>query len=859
MSRSVTFNGITRFRPGGITKINAEALNVVGISSAGAVGLIGESSSGASGAVAGLVSLRDASQATALYGDGPLVDAIRLAFQSSGDPNIPGGASEVVIYKTNASTQSSIQVPNPASTLVSDTAAAGSTTTAVNLTTGGLTIDDLIGRWVDFALTGLPALATVTATAGTTTTATAVGLTAGQYVGNIVQFGAATTTPALQNQFATIIANNGLTITFAEVLPAPVAVGDVFDIIPTYRRRITNNTATSLTVDALPAAPTAGDAVFVRPSLLTLTSKDYGAGTESISVDLLYTPITGTYQVSVNNAGAEQASEPLGGQNFLQLFYRGGANAVATDTVATPASVTATSVDLTTGGLVANAHDGASVLITNADTGESEQVRISTNAAAALTFEAPGLSNAFVAELQSATTILVDISTVTEATATIAGASGAATSFTTAITGVTGDNLSIPITSTMTVKQLVDQINQRSTYLAVVPNGINGDISLASQFDFGTSTRINIQKEVARNGGTGFKQDTQQIINWFVDSSADVTAVRASSASLDGSVLPRSDAAIDALFASPFGLLGGARGVSTNSSFQAGLDLMLTRQIDNVVPLVDQDLVNEGFGSTAMWASVSQQLVDHVARARGAVGLERGAFMGFRGTRDEFMAAANSLNDADIQLVSQYPTVLDATGTLTMKGPRELAVMGASMRSGVQEVGEPLTHKYLRTSSISQDSSWDPRDNTDATLLIQAGCLFAENVPGRGIRWVRDLTTWVRDDNLAYAEGSVRSIVRVIAYQLRTTLEDRFTGKKAAPATVAAVKDAAAAYLESARSGGLIVDSTDPATGSTIRAYYGLRVTSSGDILNIVVSIFPVPGINFQLTEIFLQLPTQSA
>jgi len=217
------------------------------------------------------------------------------------------------------------------------------------------------------------------------------------------------------------------------------------------------------------------------------------------------------------------------------------------------------------------------------------------------------------------------------------------------------------------------------------------------------------------------------------------------------------------------------------------------------------------------------------------------------------------LNDQDVALVAQNPTVLNSLGSLEEFGPRMLAVMAASMRSGVTEVAEPLTHKLIRISGLTQDASWDPNDLTDANEMIINGLLFAEVVDGVGTRWVRDLTTWVADDNLAYSEGSVRDAVRYVAYGLRTTLVERFTGKKAAPSTIANVKDAANTFLETARQDDIIVDSTDPVTGSTVKAYHNLKVTSSGDTVRINVGIFPVPGINFQLSDIFLQLPTQSS
>ena len=63
MARSVTFNGITQFRPGGLTKVNANALAPVGLASNGIVALIGE----ADGGQPGLTRIDDPSVAKETY------------------------------------------------------------------------------------------------------------------------------------------------------------------------------------------------------------------------------------------------------------------------------------------------------------------------------------------------------------------------------------------------------------------------------------------------------------------------------------------------------------------------------------------------------------------------------------------------------------------------------------------------------------------------------------------------------------------------------------------------------------------------------------------------------------------------
>jgi hypothetical protein len=305
-------------------------------------------------------------------------------------------------------------------------------------------------------------------------------------------------------------------------------------------------------------------------------------------------------------------------------------------------------------------------------------------------------------------------------------------------------------------------------------------------------------------------------------------------------------------------LSGGTRGISANTNWQDAFDALLPQRKQHVVPLIVEDLTNQGLSSTATWTSVAAQLANHVGLCAGANKNECGGYIGFKGTRAQLGQQANILNNPDVQVCSQTQQVLDVDGNLAVQDEWSSAVIAAGMRSGMPEVGEPNTHKYFRTAAMDQDASWDPLDRTDANFLIQNGVLFAETIRGKGTRWVRDITTYVQDDNLAFMEGSVRDVTRYVSYELRTFLEDRFTGIKNAPATAASIKESASGLLEVMRSQNIIVDSTD-ADGNVVRAYHNMRVTISGDIATVRVSIFPAVGINFQLTTIHLQIPTQSA
>jgi len=105
MASFVVFNGITKYRPGVISRVQASALDQVIPSENSIVAILGEADGGAPGAVSGLVSHLDPSRAVDEFREGVLVDGARIAFQASNDPEVPGGASQVLLWKTNQSTR----------------------------------------------------------------------------------------------------------------------------------------------------------------------------------------------------------------------------------------------------------------------------------------------------------------------------------------------------------------------------------------------------------------------------------------------------------------------------------------------------------------------------------------------------------------------------------------------------------------------------------------------------------------------------------------------------------------------------------------------------------------------------------
>ena len=87
MTRFITFGGQTQFKPGGLTRVNANALTPIGISATGVVQMLGEAEGGPPG-TDGVVVIDDPALARDIFRSGPLADAIRVAFDPSGDTRI---------------------------------------------------------------------------------------------------------------------------------------------------------------------------------------------------------------------------------------------------------------------------------------------------------------------------------------------------------------------------------------------------------------------------------------------------------------------------------------------------------------------------------------------------------------------------------------------------------------------------------------------------------------------------------------------------------------------------------------------------------------------------------------------------
>lgn len=624
------------------------------------------------------------------------------------------------------------------------------------------------------------------------------------------------------------------------------------------RRIVSNSTSGPLIITVSPgfsSAPASSDALVVLQTSLIIKSKDYGAHTNQMFVEFEDGATSGTYLFTGGFGTSSEQSPEILGKAALEFKYVGGP--IMTNGSGTLQTVTSTTVTLNVAaapslnafaGLILQFPDGEQRLIASNTAADPTVITLDPDHA---------LSNDLVTRYNSSGETAT-VRNVTQANVSISGSSGVATTITSAVLP-TADNLNYTFDTNQTLRQFVTYINNQTNYRAVIPAGVNPDTTLMKEFDFGTrATSVDCRFDSAISYSTKgtFRKDLQDLVDWINDNSSLFTATRGTGTS-DGKELPITTGGVASIIGDgPYWLRDGQRGTSTNTTWQAAFDDLLDERSNHVVPLIVEDLVNDGLGSTATFNSVAAQLGNHIIQRNAEYKNECGGYIGCKGSRTVLIQTAGMFNNGDVQISGQKASTTDAQGNLITLPEWSTALAVAAARAGAPEVGTPLTFKYFNFKGVTQDSSWKPNSRTDLNLLLDAGVLVFEQVNGAGFRLVRDITTYSIDDNLAFTDGNIRDTVRFLSYDLRTDLENTFTGNKATRETVLAVKNRIAKKMEAYLDNNLITVSLDPETETkTLPGYRNLRVRLSGDIIYYSLEIFPAPGVNYQLGEVGLQLP----
>lgn len=804
MSMRVLFNGVVLSKPGGASRVDASLFASAGLGGVGVVGLIGEADGGEPNTIQ-IFSTPELARKT--FRSGPLADAAALAFQPTNDPRVQSGAQKLVCIKVNQSTAAAKTLQGSGTANAMATAAA---TGPYNLDPGQTVVVSVDGAGAQTA-TFAAAAALVNAGGSGPYTLLANGDVLsvvtdagnGGLVQNLTLAGLSAKTAAEIAGILNPLVQGGSFVDNAGTLRF------VSDTRGTASRvQVTGGTANGATKLNFPTGLVSGtgnvaniDAVTATEAGVVIAAAVTGLSASGNPLQLLSNTVgSGSIQVT-------GASTALGFGFSLGTVY----------TAASPVNVltlTARDFGVHTNKISAQVSDvgGGKILEFVFEDGTKKTTETSALLGSTAEFTVLYTGNG------SAATMTLS-----------------ATQLTTSLTGASDGsvNLTVPFSTYSTLQELLNYINAQPGYTATAVT-TNPYTFNPAQLDYVTAVNIKTTYSAYAK--------LFRVVEWVNANSALVKAARVSggpTAPLQtvGKVL----------------LTGGARGTSANSNWQTAFNSLGSVRVNEVTPLIEQDLSALGLGSTATFASVAAMTDAHVAYYSSTLGKsERQAYIGMKATKSQFLAQAAVLNSIHSCLTSHKVTVLNSQATLQQLPEWAFAVICAGTRAGA-DLGEPLTWKYIRANDITQDASWNPLD--DGNDLILGGCLLAEKVPSKGIRIMKGITTYTREDNDAYTEESVVMGWKNIAFELRTHLEDLFIGRKVSPSNITAVKQAASAKLSQLRAAGQIVDSVYP-DGSRDLAFRNLTVSASLDTVSVSVVVSPVEGINFILNSIYL-VPAQ--
>lgn len=111
MAIKITFNGASIIKPGAYSKTIVQNLSGFPLQETGIVGIIGEAPGGEPNVI-DILTREGIQDAKARYKTSNIADALGILAAPSGDPRIVNGASTIVVYKTNAGTQGTLNLAN---------------------------------------------------------------------------------------------------------------------------------------------------------------------------------------------------------------------------------------------------------------------------------------------------------------------------------------------------------------------------------------------------------------------------------------------------------------------------------------------------------------------------------------------------------------------------------------------------------------------------------------------------------------------------------------------------------------------------------------------------------------------------
>jgi len=837
MVSKLSFNGRTTAVPGAYSKVDASAFDSAGLGASGIVALVGTSIGGIPYSAVedpnnDLQRASNSGQIRRAFREGDLLEMGAIMFSPARDPEIQAGAQQIVFVKVNPAAQSDADFSNSAGLALNiESLDYGAFTAQIsveieNATSGGgklvtivfedtTEVFDLLGNDAKFSLLYL----------GGSDGATTINANPNQtsFVAPFTQAPAASAFEILSSsalditQTVTVYGLNALnvavavTTTLTGTTAAAVAgtwnsVIDVQASAPTNGQitlRIAAGGATVATSQLafqvnFTRSDLGQDASFTQApgaSLLEVLSSNAGDTTQTVTVYGLNASNVPTTQ-TVTLTGTTPVAIP-GTWNLETAFVM---SAVALGTVtlriagggATVVTLTAgqtnkgrVALDIATTGFLKVAIDGAS-----------------TRKIVYRGLDAVGASLAEMVTLTGATPVVLAGAFVKVLSVEVGNLESARTAT------LTSKVINAAAASYDTVQKLKDLIsaNPDFTFTVIVSNPTE---YLIADLDYVAAQNI-LSPTTA-----SFYAILSDIVDTLNAQSQLVSASRLS----PGTGAPSNTSA-------PVFLSGGHEGdagspgviTASNSDWQAAIDKLKQVFVNTLV-----------LGTDA--AAVHAMGVAHCEYMGGAGKMERDLVIGAAAneTKAALKARALALNTRHARLCTQEVSLFDSLGVRTFQPPKFQAAIVAAMQAGTT-VGNPLTNKFANVLGLRQHSGWNPVGDGNEMLL--GGLLFMQLEEGRGFKVVRNISTYLVDDNLAFSEASVNQAVNFAVFNLRSRME-RVVGKKGFAGTINSAAAAADGILDA-----LVQD-------EIIAAYKKPSFELVLDVLRMDVEISPIAPINF--------------
>ena len=231
--------------------------------------------------------------------------------------------------------------------------------------------------------------------------------------------------------------------------------------------------------------------------------------------------------------------------------------------------------------------------------------------------------------------------------------------------------------------------------------------------------------------------------------------------------------------------------------------------------------------------SVHQALANHCKYMEGKGRDERNGYVGLPSnlTKAQIKGKIRSINSRNVSAVAQDVKAFDELGVLRTYNSTQLAVIAGAMQCG-SPIGMPLTNKVINATEVMNSGDWSPSRSTEE--LLEMSLMFAKFDQERGILWERSLTTWRNDSNSAFTEMSTNESVNVSTKLCRQSVENRI-GDRAFAGLAGVLKALIAGELQRQISDGIIKNF----------APQSIVVQDLGDAFNIQYEIAPLEPVNF--------------